>query len=115
VSQHVLKGHTSPVNDVAFRPHGQLLASVGNDGTLRLWNPRTGVRQDGLTTGNTAINSVAFSPNGKLLAGAGENGKSNSGPRAARPPEDSVGAGEVQEVVGDVVEDHFSGDGGYAD
>lgn len=31
-------GHTSDINDLAFSPNGELLASAGFDGTILLWN-----------------------------------------------------------------------------
>jgi WD40 repeat protein len=37
-----LQGHTAPVYGLALRADGRLLASGGLDGTVRLWEPRSG-------------------------------------------------------------------------
>lgn len=64
-----LEGHSSEVNDVAFSPDGQLIASASFDRSINLWDVSTG--QLILTLfehDSQVITSVAFSPDGTLLA-----------------------------------------------
>jgi WD40 repeat protein len=69
----VLRGKTE-VHGVAFSPDGERLASAGGDGTIRIWNSRTGkvIRQ--FPAHDKGACSVAFHPDGLHLASAGADG-----------------------------------------
>ncbi|MFM7887385.1 MAG: WD40 repeat domain-containing protein [Pseudanabaena sp.] len=63
-------GRKSKVNDLCFSSDGKMLASAGDDGSIRLWNLEKGENQDGerISGHDKSVMSVSFSPNGKLLA-----------------------------------------------
>jgi len=69
-SLSTLDGHTGIVWDVAFSPNGQLLASVSNDGTLKVWDWRNKAIVYTQSFPGPAV-SVAFSPDGQSLAVGG--------------------------------------------
>ena len=64
--QAVLRGHEYPPNAAAFSHSGDLLASTGWDGTLRLWQPMTGRLLLTVPGGGGKLNP-RFSPDDRLL------------------------------------------------
>ena len=55
----------------AFSPDGGLLATSGNDGTVRIWRPATGERLASLAGLCSCLPRVGFSADGRTLAAAG--------------------------------------------
>ncbi len=75
----ILTGHTGPVNSIDFSPNDPpyLLASGGNDGTVRQWRwaeDRQAPQDVILARLGTPVRAVAFSPNQKDLAVGTEDG-----------------------------------------
>ena len=74
-ASRLLAGHTHQVHEVDFSDDGRLLASAGWDGTIRLWDARTGEPSARKPMRHGAeIMAVAFSPTGRMLASAGLDG-----------------------------------------
>lgn len=59
-----LAGHASPVLDVAFSPDGKLLASVADDGLLKLWNLPEKKEIASVNGARTNSNHLCFTPDG---------------------------------------------------
>ncbi len=70
-------GHTGPVHGLAFAPAAPLLATCGEDGTVRLWDRTggaSGVRTIGPGPFGGGVRAVAFTPDGRHLLTANANG-----------------------------------------
>jgi WD40 repeat protein len=77
-----LRGHDVGRTAVAFSPDGTRIASVGHEGSLRIWRLLSGAEEravtvqemDPISISNTTLLQVAFSPDGNLIAVAGTEG-----------------------------------------
>jgi WD40 repeat protein len=65
--QHQLTGHLGAVTTIAFSPNGQLLASGGEDRSIRLWNTQTWICQQVLAGHPWQVSALAFTPASDVL------------------------------------------------
>jgi hypothetical protein len=69
--------HKLNIQDIAFSPDGQLLATASGDGTARIWtviNPLHPVAQTTLSDDTASIEAITFRPQGRMLATASLDG-----------------------------------------
>jgi WD40 repeat protein len=59
---------------LSFHPNGGVLASAGADGTVRLWDVKSGAAIRSMTGHTGDVRAVAYSPDGITLASAGRDG-----------------------------------------
>jgi RNA polymerase sigma factor (sigma-70 family) len=60
--------HGGMVISVAFAPNGRTLASGSADGSIKLWNSKTGALLRALTGHTWTVEDLCFSPDGRRLA-----------------------------------------------
>ena len=62
-------GHQGSVRSMVFSPDGSLVASAGSDGSIRIWDSRSGLPRPFYGRASvTTIGRMAFSPTGEMLA-----------------------------------------------
>jgi WD40 repeat protein len=62
-----LKGHTEPVQSVAYSPNGLRIVSGSDDSTIRIWDAENGRELRTLKGHTSSVYSVAYSPDGRRI------------------------------------------------
>jgi WD40 repeat protein len=68
------EGHTDWVNGIIQLPGGQQMITCSNDGSLRVWDLKTGKQIANWQDGEIAVLAIALSPDGKKVVSGSANG-----------------------------------------
>jgi WD40 repeat protein len=82
----LLRGHAGPVHCLAYSPNGRLLASGGEDRSVRVWDLSNGGTRSLWQDHSDWVRAVAFSPSGKRVASASWDGTGCLRARHSRHP-----------------------------
>jgi WD40 repeat protein len=67
-----LTAHLGMVKSLAVSPHGNVFASGGDDGSIKIWNSGTGYQVQKIPDAHAGpVLALAFNPDGRLLASLG--------------------------------------------
>ncbi|MEQ8223253.1 MAG: protein kinase, partial [Candidatus Eremiobacterota bacterium] len=66
-------GHTSGVTSVSFIPDSKLIASAGQDGTIKIWDIHKKILLHTLEGQRGEIKSISISPDSRYMASSGSN------------------------------------------
>jgi len=61
-------GHTTGIQQLAVSPNGELLASVGFDRAVKIWDRKAGIELRSISSGSHLLHGVAFSPTKPWIA-----------------------------------------------
>jgi WD40 repeat protein len=70
-----LKGHQANIGAIDISPDGKIIASAGEDQTIKLWQRETGKLIYSFVGVNEPIQTLAISPNGKSIIAGGFDGR----------------------------------------
>ena len=68
------RGHSAPINSIAFSPDDLRIVTGSEDQTAKVWEPTTGRELATLAGHSVRVVSVAFSPDGRRIVTGGVDG-----------------------------------------